>query len=815
MSAVQPPMVTPVPVPPAVAPVLAKKPPQKKSMAKQKDATGRCAVRPQRVREIDEDGNPKGRPSKGDLIDLYVLLYARVPFDNPSDVALARGFSDKELRVLMGMNKMLINDYNPTTGKYTEKTKKNKIVALLPNLKSLARPEDLAKPKKPKRSSKAKQAAAAAAAVAAAAASPPVPPVQPPMAPAPVVPTLKVPPAAPPTPAPAPIAMMRPPAPAPVAPVAVPRRQQQQQHQTAGKIVTPLSLPRGTYEDEVANASGYACAAMALHFSNCCAERRDPCAESAATIEAEVLRLGVERYNQNHFGGAGRQGGEQSSSTRMDEVVADEFLGQSLRIVDVCAFSRSLRYPSTLEIVISKLQQAPGTMATFLYGHESFSDVERAGSILFLGYHGMSSRGEVTFVVMDPRSCNRETGLPSRSGSPTLMVMLSAADMHQYLMALLQGEGGTDTRAVDWQASFLEIKPAESPAQPDSWMELAADTPAIAQIPAPAAVPLPLSDVVGRDSMIGRLSVDNSCSEMDALQQSMQRNSLDDDDTMHRGSLDDLALQDSLAASMQRNSLDDLEFLQEPLQGVVDTPSLEHSVQQAIQQETTAQQSKQAAWQAEMSARMLHSRQEHERSQRLRQHAPAEAALQVSTPPEEGKRKRQSLTTHFGGVFRRNSRKNKGDDKFVSRHSVEDEEEPTSSSAAHGLQQAIVQAPVAAPEVHAMPVSKEFKSLSGDTSRYIARREDRTVVLEVAPTGVTVIDGDSTFYHLTTILSWRVRRLDSGAPVGFKLVFTDGSDIIFGTEQGREISDVLMKHAQGLASLMQSGMHVRGTAMVN
>eukprot|EP01048_Picozoa_sp_COSAG05_P004401 COSAG05_NODE_235_length_13191_cov_7.667354_9_plen_117_part_01 len=97
------------------SPQTVKKPAQKKSMAKQKDSTGRCVVRPQRVKD---SGDKSGRGNKENLPELYALLYVRVPFDNPSDVALARGFSDKELRVLMGMNKMLINDYNPASGKY-------------------------------------------------------------------------------------------------------------------------------------------------------------------------------------------------------------------------------------------------------------------------------------------------------------------------------------------------------------------------------------------------------------------------------------------------------------------------------------------------------------------------------------------------------------------------------------------------------------------------------------------------------------------------------------------------------------------------
>jgi hypothetical protein len=43
----------------------------------------------------------------------------------------------------------------------------------------------------------------------------------------------------------------------------------------------------------------------------------------------------------------------------------------------------------------------------------------------------------------------------------------------------------------------------------------------------------------------------------------------------------------------------------------------------------------------------------------------------------------------------------------------------------------------------------------------------------------------------------------------------DQSEIGFGTPRGRTISDCSMQYAQGLASLMHSGMHVRGSATVN
>ena len=51
---------------------------------------------------------------------------------------------DKELRVLMGMNKMTINNFNNNTKKYTEKTKQDKIRELIPmmNRKLLVLPEE-------------------------------------------------------------------------------------------------------------------------------------------------------------------------------------------------------------------------------------------------------------------------------------------------------------------------------------------------------------------------------------------------------------------------------------------------------------------------------------------------------------------------------------------------------------------------------------------------------------------------------------------------------------------------------------------------
>jgi hypothetical protein len=94
-----------------------------KSMAKLKNS--RCTVRPERQRmgrcEVDEDeltgSEKRARTDKLALGAIYAHLYERVPFTNACEQNLARIFSDKELRVLMGMNKMTINNYNSATKK--------------------------------------------------------------------------------------------------------------------------------------------------------------------------------------------------------------------------------------------------------------------------------------------------------------------------------------------------------------------------------------------------------------------------------------------------------------------------------------------------------------------------------------------------------------------------------------------------------------------------------------------------------------------------------------------------------------------------
>ena len=65
------------------------------------------------------------RADKATQAELYAALHARMP--RPvTEEALLKEFSDKELRVLMTHNGMLINDYDQRTGSYKEKTKTSK-----------------------------------------------------------------------------------------------------------------------------------------------------------------------------------------------------------------------------------------------------------------------------------------------------------------------------------------------------------------------------------------------------------------------------------------------------------------------------------------------------------------------------------------------------------------------------------------------------------------------------------------------------------------------------------------------------------------
>eukprot|EP01052_Picozoa_sp_SAG31_P017170 SAG31_NODE_1163_length_9588_cov_8.265676_1_plen_598_part_00 len=82
------------------------------------------------------------RKSAAETVNLYAGLYARIKA-KPEFEAVKKSFSDKELRILMRENKIMINTLNPATGKYVEKTKNEKLRALIPMVDQLIAPDTL------------------------------------------------------------------------------------------------------------------------------------------------------------------------------------------------------------------------------------------------------------------------------------------------------------------------------------------------------------------------------------------------------------------------------------------------------------------------------------------------------------------------------------------------------------------------------------------------------------------------------------------------------------------------------------------------
>ena len=62
------------------------------------------------------------RDNKQKLADTYAELHKRIPKIATAE-ALNTEFADKELRILMSQNGMLINDLDPVSDRYVEKTK--------------------------------------------------------------------------------------------------------------------------------------------------------------------------------------------------------------------------------------------------------------------------------------------------------------------------------------------------------------------------------------------------------------------------------------------------------------------------------------------------------------------------------------------------------------------------------------------------------------------------------------------------------------------------------------------------------------------
>ena len=84
----------------------------------------------------------RSRTDCTDIVETYESLYNRVVSHTRAETINA-SFSDKELRIIMGQNKLLINNFDPATGKYTEKTKLQKAETLLTIIGELVEPSDL------------------------------------------------------------------------------------------------------------------------------------------------------------------------------------------------------------------------------------------------------------------------------------------------------------------------------------------------------------------------------------------------------------------------------------------------------------------------------------------------------------------------------------------------------------------------------------------------------------------------------------------------------------------------------------------------
>eukprot|EP01048_Picozoa_sp_COSAG05_P024805 COSAG05_NODE_6009_length_1041_cov_1.447983_2_plen_303_part_01 len=302
---------------------------------------------------------------------------------------------------------------------------------------------------------------------------------------------------------------------------------------------------------------------------------------------------------------------------------------------------------------------------------------------------------------------------------------------------------GSDTDDAD-STSHLTSNPNVSPAK--VWLgNSAAGTPD--NVDASVSIPVPEVLHTTMDSCIDGSVADPPpsstpmLSDMEQLEQFMQRNSLDDDDKE--------SLRANKMRGMNRSSLDDLEDVLPSLDPAESPCSLEHSVQEAIQLEN-AKQEDMAAWQAEMSARMHKSREEHERRQRMRQHShhwkpPASvspSSTVSSTLPDEAqpRKRRMSLSTSLGAAFRKRGPRasSKKDPATAPAPTASapaaapciDErqqlEPPPNGSDIHQEAAADTQIPVS-------PKSSQALSAWTPTARYIARREDREVALEVSP----------------------------------------------------------------------------------
>jgi hypothetical protein len=83
-------------------------------------------------------GSRTGSSAGDDTPQLYAELFSRIPRPK-TERALAQEFNDRELRIIMKFNGMMINNHNPVTDKYVEKSKLEKCQTLAAT--PLKRPE--------------------------------------------------------------------------------------------------------------------------------------------------------------------------------------------------------------------------------------------------------------------------------------------------------------------------------------------------------------------------------------------------------------------------------------------------------------------------------------------------------------------------------------------------------------------------------------------------------------------------------------------------------------------------------------------------
>ena len=88
----------------------------------------------------DKPRRRRRREDRHTLALLYGQLHARVPAILTEE-ALGAEFSDKELRILMRENGLMINTYSPAYCRYVEKTKHEKISMLLRIIPRLIHPD--------------------------------------------------------------------------------------------------------------------------------------------------------------------------------------------------------------------------------------------------------------------------------------------------------------------------------------------------------------------------------------------------------------------------------------------------------------------------------------------------------------------------------------------------------------------------------------------------------------------------------------------------------------------------------------------------